>query len=348
MLEAIEVDGFRGLRRLKVEGLGRVNLIIGRNNSGKTALMEALAAVVSRDPASTFAYIQTLRRPNVDVADFERFWSPLFWNQKSEQELTLSLRMSNGEIRRLGARTIEGLRDVVTTSILQSLAGHETWSIALKIDNGGEEREDIIEATSNGVTFPNVAERRNLGWVWIRPSKEISKLDVQYFSKLKQSGRETQLLDILTQVDSRVSGVELLAPTGTEAELFVRLESGSPLLHVGMMGDGFQRCFEFGVAVLAVEVPVLFIDEFENGLHHGVHEPVWRRLADISHRRGLQIFATTHSEECVQAACRAFTDANDDGLRVIRLDRREEETVATVYDRSLVEAATRMGVEIRG
>jgi AAA15 family ATPase/GTPase len=115
-----------------------------------------------------------------------------------------------------------------------------------------------------------------------------------------------------------------------------------------MMGDGFQRCFELGLAAVATDVPILSIDEFENGLHHSVLEPVWRWLASISVARNLQIFATTHSEECVQAACRAFTAVEDDGLRVIRLDQREQETVATVYDRSLVEAATRMGVEIRG
>lgn len=83
-------------------------------------------------------------------------------------------------------------------------------------------------------------------------------------------------------------------------------------------------------------------------MHHLVLEPLWRWIAMISHRRNLQVFATTHSEECIHAACRAFHGLEDDGLRVIRLDRRESETHAVIYDRALVEVAEQTGTEIRG
>ena len=65
-------------------------------------------------------------------------------------------------------------------------------------------------------------------------------------------------------------------------------------------------------------------------------------------KNDIQVFATTHSEECIAAASRAFTAANDDGLRVIRLDRRQDKTVAAVYNRDLVETAIAADVEIRG
>ena len=41
MLENFDVEDYRGFRKLHVEGLRRVNLIVGRNNSGKTSLLEA-------------------------------------------------------------------------------------------------------------------------------------------------------------------------------------------------------------------------------------------------------------------------------------------------------------------
>ena len=64
--------------------------------------------------------------------------------------------------------------------------------------------------------------------------------------------------------------------------------------------------------------------------------------------RKVQVFATTHSEECIQAACRAFEGEYQDDFRVVRLDREGETTTAAVYDRNLVEAAMKMDVEIRG
>jgi AAA15 family ATPase/GTPase len=114
------------------------------------------------------------------------------------------------------------------------------------------------------------------------------------------------------------------------------------------MGDGFQRCFQVAAAAAAYQHPILFVDEIENGLHHGVLLAFLGWLATISQNRGLQVFATTHSEECIAAACDVFNARNDDGLRVVRLDRGLERTTAAVYDRKLLETAASAGVEIRG
>jgi predicted ATPase len=152
----------------------------------------------------------------------------------------------------------------------------------------------------------------------------------------------------LREINVRLSGIELLAPGGNVPELFVRLDNGTPLLPISLMGEGFQRCVEFGAAAASHDWPMMFIDEIENGMHHLVLEPLWRWIATISRRRELQVFATTHSEECIHAACRAFQSLADEGLRVIRLDRLEGGTRATIYDRALVETAERTGTEIRG
>jgi hypothetical protein len=47
MISWIEIDNYRGFEHLKVEGLSRVSLIVGANNAGKTALLEAVEAVAS-------------------------------------------------------------------------------------------------------------------------------------------------------------------------------------------------------------------------------------------------------------------------------------------------------------
>ena len=39
---ALNIEQFRGLRKLEVHDLRRVNLLVGRNNSGKTTLLEAV------------------------------------------------------------------------------------------------------------------------------------------------------------------------------------------------------------------------------------------------------------------------------------------------------------------
>jgi len=48
LVNALEINNFRGFKHLKLDKLGRVNLIVGKNNVGKTSLLEALAMYARR------------------------------------------------------------------------------------------------------------------------------------------------------------------------------------------------------------------------------------------------------------------------------------------------------------
>jgi hypothetical protein len=322
-----------------------VNLIIGKNDCGKTALMEALLIADSAEAvASRVLDVQSLRRSGVSPGDFDRFWRPLFRNQDADSGFSIEVRSSRPEPLRIELRRSASQPSMLTEQPSDVARSSVTWALDVLIADGVKRSDQIVGSTT-ALRFPlQTGSPRSTAW--IGPNKNVGATDIRLFSMLRQAGREAELLEVVREVDSRVSGIEILAPTGTEAELFVRLEPGTPLLPIAMMGDGFQRCFE--MAVSGVTDESLFVDELDNGLHHSILDPVWRWLAVVSSKRNVQIFATTHSEECIHAACRAFTTLNDDGLRVIRLDRRDGETTAAVYDRQLVETAADAGVELRG
>src|ERR1700674_5159854 len=53
MISSIRVEGYRGFERFEMSGLGRVNLLVGTNNSGKTSVLEAIDLLTSKgDPLS--------------------------------------------------------------------------------------------------------------------------------------------------------------------------------------------------------------------------------------------------------------------------------------------------------
>src|SRR6266702_1749618 len=74
ILNSLEVRNFRTFRDLKIEHLGRINLLVGKNNVGKTSLLEAIRLYASR--ASTPAFIWEImsaryeaKHPFVNVRD---------------------------------------------------------------------------------------------------------------------------------------------------------------------------------------------------------------------------------------------------------------------------------------
>jgi hypothetical protein len=296
------------------------------------------------------------------TADFDRFWRPLFFNLDAEAGFLISV-ADHGrglwrtvEVRQ-GATPSELITerdngasvtsDDIDDDDADELIEHPGWRLELRVARDPQlKSQQQVVGRGNRALLP--AAVTGVGSVWIAPSANVGTSDVRYVSELKQSGREAMLLELLRGVDGRLSSIELLAPGGDVAELFVRLDHETPLLPLALMGDGFQRCFEIGAAAAAHNWPTLFVDEIENGLHHTVLEHLWRWLAMVSRQRKLQIFATTHSEECIHAAARAFHGLEDDGLRVVRLDLLGAAGRASIYDRALVETAERTGTEIRG
>jgi AAA15 family ATPase/GTPase len=114
------------------------------------------------------------------------------------------------------------------------------------------------------------------------------------------------------------------------------------------MGDGLTRLFHIGLAMANASGGILLIDEFENGLHWEVQAELWKALFEAANQFGVQVFATTHSNDCIQA----FVEARKDRLIssesfVYRLERRGDNIHAHEFSSQGLEAAMRQGIEVR-
>jgi len=47
MIKRLEIENFRGIAKGKIEGFSQLNIFIGKNNSGKSTILEALAIVLN-------------------------------------------------------------------------------------------------------------------------------------------------------------------------------------------------------------------------------------------------------------------------------------------------------------
>jgi len=87
------------------------------------------------------------------------------------------------------------------------------------------------------------------------------------------------------------------------------------------LGQAFARTLQVYCEIFANKPKILLIDEIENGLYYGGLEDYWKGLMAILEDQDVQLFATTHSRECMEAAHRAASSYEDYPLRFLRLDR---------------------------
>ena len=60
MYSSLRINGYRGLDSFRLEGLGRINLLVGTNNSGKTSILECIELL--RSAGNPYVLSSILRR----------------------------------------------------------------------------------------------------------------------------------------------------------------------------------------------------------------------------------------------------------------------------------------------
>ena len=117
-----------------------------------------------------------------------------------------------------------------------------------------------------------------------------------------------------------------------------------------VLGQAFIRILYIYCEIFANRPKILLIDEIENGLYYEGMEDFWKGLMAVLEDQDVQLFATTHSRECMEAALRAAEPMEGNPLRFLRLDRRVDDPgkiVATTFGKEEMKTAMEFNREMR-
>lgn len=118
------------------------------------------------------------------------------------------------------------------------------------------------------------------------------------------------------------------------------------------MGDGMLRVLQLALKIFPAKGGVLLIDEFDNGLHFSVQKKIWSWLFDIAKELNIQVFATTHSWDCVDSFAKVAAEkpASEGVLFRVGQSVRTSDNgkiIATVFDSEALKTITQSDVEVR-
>ena len=162
---------------------------------------------------------------------------------------------------------------------------------------------------------------------------------------------ETNLEKLLSSsIEPRLRRLRYAKLQGTQTHLvYVDLGEG-PMLPFTQLGQAFARTLQIYCEIFANCPKILLIDEIENGLYYEGMEDFWKGLMAVLEDQDVQLFATTHSRECMEAAQRAADTIAGDPLRFLRLDRRVDDPgkiVATTFGKEEMRTAMEFNREMR-
>lgn len=365
MYTSFHIKNFRCFEDLEFNDLARINLIGGRNNVGKTSVLEAIFLHQGRYDAVLSRMEVDVRRPSPYLKSEEiigsrlRNWGNLFFGLDASRTISISgihqnetesQELVTGENHADNLITIQivSASDLEWTELqrfapLMSPTDSLPYTDVLRFDIDNKHYHMLLY--DNHASFANIPPAKNINTIFLPDRKRISLKDnADRFSNLLRQKQTSLVDDILRIIEPRIKEIELLSDG-----LYADVEGLKGLIPLDNMGEGISRITSAVLAVSNTPNGIVLIDEIENGLHYSILKDIWLAMASAADEFNTQIFATTHSLETIRAAHEAFQGNEDYDFRYHRLDRDPETDKISVmtYDQELMEAATDLAYEVR-
>jgi len=380
MLKSFQIDNFRLFQHLEVRNLSRVNLIVGKNNAGKSSFLEALKLYASNsDPFVLLDLIQSRQETwSSEVQPrFQTFLANpvrhLFFDHKLPKigdkgiyigEISSSMNLSinigayqekndeEGSIKKIRISDIED-EDFSSIEAWLIIEENERTRRLFRLDRSIEEIRRNSRLSYEKTAFESRYRLQTVATENM-PNQKIANLwDLTSLTDL-----ESDVYSALKLIDSRVTGVAFVEDiinrdSGSSSRLsrsnripLVKLKGIDEPLPLKSMGDGMTRLFHIIVSLVNAKDGLLLIDEFENGLHWGIQPKVWDIIFQLSEKLNVQVFATTHSRDCITSFDSAWNKYPEFGA-FFRLDRKNDMIKATEYTLETLTDSLETDVEVR-
>jgi len=372
MLKSLKIENFRGFQSFELQQLGRINFLVGENNSGKTSILEAIQIFYSRANLELLSQTMTNR-------------GEILWNEdrKSvvsgrERELDIRHLFYSHEISLDSKFLISGSNDNFQDSVSASICIHELdKNEQVNLFDLTAENEDL-----RGLDFNIIWNLSAEHEVFRLPLSSNGGLPIDYARRMRRSlknsiirtlfvtssslttGEMTELFDqVVLKPEEKVivhalqtidPAIDRIASIGAEryrssmrGGFVVRRTDNDQRVPIGSMGDGIWRMLGLSLAAVCTKGGVLLIDEVDTGLHFTTMVTMWRMLWETAKQSNVQIFATTHSRDCWESLAELIESEQiaEDEISIHRIEKGKNKSI--IFDADQIVIAAERGIEVR-
>ncbi len=347
MLTRLELQNYRRFQSFEMEGLSRVNLLVGKNNSGKSAILEGAHFLVSGgDPDALSAAAHRrgeiiMRPPDrsslIEIGHF-------FYGHNTSPEASFSVAGNNGYAPIKVAIITEAEGDKDSEAPVRS--GTPRFSVKISgTKRASKDRRGFPLTRDGGVDLddPRPWRRIPVGRRGDGPPIRFvatehleSVVLVSLWDEVQEAAKTEEVLNALKILEPdverffMVSGMTALGyVVGSRAGPKVHLRGQDRPIPLGSMGEGMRRLLSLSMSLATTEEGFLFVDEIDTGLHYSAMIDMWRLVVETAKKANIQVFATTHSWDCIEGLgelCRMHPDMAKE-IAVHKIERSLKQSV---------------------
>jgi predicted ATPase len=327
MVDSFSIRNFRGFNDVKVGDCRRINILVGDNGSGKTGLLEALFLaggvspdIVLRTRLWGGAENQNLSGTEEDI--HAALWTDLFFKFNTNHAAVISLR-GKGEHTRSVTVSVNPPGKQVVVPPRRDRPGTPAQlvpnniPIEFKWDIKGSGVEIVRPVFQNGrLSIPSVSGRYVKAAFFAANQTPSSQETAARFSALSQKRLHDEFVSKFIDIFSSITDISIEISAGIPM-LFAEVKGLGVKIPLTLASGGANKLGAILLGIASQNGGMVIIDEIENGFYYRRLLNLWEIILEFARKYECQIFASTHSGECLRA-CASLAAKNAQEFSMIR------------------------------
>lgn len=358
MIRSVTFRNFRGFRHLELPDLAPITLLSGKNNAGKSTVLEGLFLLAGHSDPMCFEKISNFRSIPI-IPDFDMLWKPLFHQLNVDDPIQIFARLEHDteltyyreDSYSPQLQDFKGMTPDVMNRFMSSAQSGYTLGFQLTQKEISYTETGHFVAAPDGIAVNMNTTLSNNQKVAMPFTQMINSRitafysPVELFGKLELDGRKSEVLDILKKMEPAISDITAITTNG-QTQLYGNM--GGKLLPLRLAGDGMNRLLIIVLSIMENPNSIILIDEIENGFHYSMFPVIWEAIAHTAQESNSQIIATTHSYECVAGAVEGMEKADmKDDFCFFRLAQEKDGRRAYRFSPDVIRTALDAEMEVR-
>lgn len=344
-MNSLYISKYKNINTLSMDELRKVNLVVGKNNVGKSTLLEALSIYLSNGSEDNIRRIlynrgeighNSLSGYSIDKVHYQSLFYGREENYSRDYQIVIGQDKDKDNIKISQVFLIEKEDTFGDGSIF-----HKRMALSQEeIDTAKEVLDNVITGLaiispssrhymsySSRGTISRASDKSNFAFVHTNDFK--SNFNATLYDRIALSTEEQYIIDALNIINPDIERISFIKDENSVDSRIpiVTLKGSSHRYRLSSMGDGINRILTIILALLNCKDSVFLLDEFETGLHYSVQGKLWDIIFMLAEKLNIQVFATSHSSDCIAS----FANANNGNGQLIRLEERNQEIIPVLY-----------------
>ena len=375
MIRALTLENYRSFEEYRIRDLASVNLVVGPNNCGKTSLLEAIELFVLGGSPTAMLKSGSCRGESTihDSGDSRR-------SRYAVRHLFHGHATAPGAPIRISRDDGPGSIEILVREMTEGDAsGLFASGISEEDLRSGLTQPMVLEVRADPVARPQDARRvfplmadGSLDWRSEQAHRYVRDLSKgvairflttdsgrspalgRAWDRVVMERREHEVVDAMRIIAPELRSIHFLTDHASERRMgfatsgvLLGMRGGGPRVPIGSHGEGMRRLLALALALVETTDGWLLVDEIDTGLHWTAMEGLWKLVIETAARASTQVFATTHSLDCILGLARLLKARPDlhDAVSIQKIERQLDHSVS--FDAEGILAAADLGIELR-